>query len=176
MFRKRYHLDEGTIDAAQWSYTPNYDGHGARVIMPIISPDARRRGHNFRSYCGGQPKSLVNIDIADENMCWYRFKKYAKICVIVEDQVSALRLAAAGVDAVALMGTMINERRITEIREQKHNKVVLCLDNDASGVAVKHLVRWREWLPKLTVKLLEQDIKDMDESAFDLFIAEVLTN
>lgn len=175
MFAERNHLEEGTIDAAQWSYTPDYAGRGARVVMPIFNPQGRVRGHSFRSYDGTLPKALINAALAEETIGWYRFKKYGKILVIVEDPVSALRCTQGGVDAVSLYGTTLNDARIAEIREQQYNKVVLCLDGDVFALAMRYVTQFRRWLPQLTIKLLDDiDIKDMSPAQFDLFITEIL--
>lgn len=171
----RFSLDLGDIEYARWQWTPDYDGYGARVIMPIFGPEGKVRGENFRSYVGALPKSLVNGELAEEMICWYRIKKYSRVLVITEDQPSALRVAASGADALALMGTTLNLPRALEIKAQGHSRVYLCLDQDASSLAVKQVLLFGKYIPNLRIKTLtNKDIKDMDEQEFAAFMGEVL--
>jgi DNA primase len=170
---ERYHVEEETLDKAGWSYTPNFDGHGPRVIMPIYSPDGKRRGESFRSYTGATPKAIINGELAENMISWYKWKKYGKILAIFEDIPSAVRTAASGIDAVALCGTLLNIDRVIEIKEQGYNSVWLCLDEDAFGEAVKYIKLYQHRLKGLRVKKLTKDVKDMDEIEFELFNQEI---
>lgn len=173
---ERFHLDEETFDQAGWSYTPDYSGHGARVIMPIYSPSGAIRGEMFRSYSGDLPKGLINGQLTEEQICWYKFRKYCRTLVVVEDQPSALRVAAGGIHSLALNGTTLNLARILEIREHGYSKVYLCLDDDATSQAIKYVREFRNHLPSLRIKALSDcDIKDMNAKQFTLFIQECLT-
>lgn len=168
---ERFHIDEETFDRAGWSFTPDYDGHGPRVIMPIYSPTGSVRGENFRSYAGYEPKSLINAELGENVICWYKFRKYAKTLVIVEDQPSALRLAEAGVcDTLSLLGTTLTLERVAEIREGEYNQVWLALDNDATTRAIKYLQEYRSHLPSLRLKALDEDIKDQTPEQFQTFL------
>lgn len=170
MFYEQNRLTPETLEQARWSYTPNYDGYGPRVIMPIFSPDGRVRGESFRSYDGHRKKALINGQLAENMISWYRWKKYGKLLLIVEDPVSAVRLAQAGVDSLSLMGTMMSVDRALEIREQEYNRVVLSLDNDASAQAIKYVHEYRRYIPNFYVALLDKDIKNMTEQELDIYI------
>lgn len=170
---EQYSVDPETLDAAGWSYTPAYDNHGPRIIMPIMSPDGRRRGESFRSPIGQVPKAIINGELAENMISWYRWKKYGKILIIVEDIPSAVRTAEAGVDAVALCGTVLSLDRVLEIKEQEYKSVWLCLDADATAQAIKYAALFRARLPSLRIKALDKDIKDMSPDMFELFIQEV---
>lgn len=171
---EQYNIAPETFDVARWSYTPDYDGYGPRVIFPIFSPDGRVRGEQFRSYTGHEPKSFTNVELGEQALSWYRFRKYGKILVIVEDIPSAVRAAESqAMDAVALLGTVLNIDRVLEIREQGYKKVWLALDNDALNQAVKYKKEFGHYLPDvLMVKALDEDIKDMSPEAFTLFVQE----
>ena len=173
---KMYSIHEETIDRARWSYTPDYNGHGARVIFPIISPSGRQRGEQFRSYSGHLPKSFTNGELATNLTSWYRFRKYAKVLVIVEDIPSALRIAETErVDSLALLGTVLNFDRVQEIREEGYTRVWLSLDRDATAHAIAMKREFDKYLPCLTLKPLgEEDVKDMSSEQFELFIQECL--
>lgn len=108
-------------------------------------------------------------------ICWYRFRKYNPVCVIVEDQPSALRVAATGqADAVALMGTLLNHERAIEILQQNYKRVWLSLDRDAMAKAVKYLSEFSSYIPNLRMKALDNvDIKDMTPEAFVVFMKEI---
>lgn len=168
---ERFNISPETFDHARWSYTPDYDGHGPRVIMPIIGPTGSVRGENFRSYWGNEPKSIINGELGENAICWYKFRKYSKTLVIVEDQPSALRVAESGyADSLALLGTTLTIERIAEIREGEYNKVWLALDNDATTRAIKYLQEFRSHLPTLKLKALDEDIKDQSPQQFQLFL------
>jgi hypothetical protein len=171
-----YSIDGDTMERAKWAYTANYDGHGARVIFPIFDPHGAIRGEVFRSYSGDQPKTFtVSFDTNQQMTCWYRYKKYGRVLVIVEDIPSALRIAQDGkIDSLALLGTVLNYERIKEIREQEYDRVWLCLDNDASYKSIKYKLLYDTDLPCMLVKTLEgPDVKDMSYAQFETFIKEV---
>lgn len=168
---ERFNISPETFDQARWSYTVDYDGHGPRVIMPIFSPTGSVRGENFRSYSGHEPKSLINANLGENVICWYKFRKYAKTLVVVEDQPSALRVAESKVaDSLALLGTTLTIDRVVEIREGEYNTVWLALDNDATSRAIKYLQEFRNHLPNLKLKALSEDIKDMSPKDFQTFL------
>lgn len=168
-------LDDDILDRAKWTYTPDYDGHGPRVIMPIIGPEGGTRGESFRSYWGDEPKGLINGDLAENMICWYKFRKYAKVCVLTEDQPSALRVASTGqADACALCGTGLNLDRILEIRAQNYRRVWLSLDMDAHALAVKAMKEFGPYLSVMRIKSVKPDIKDMSPAEFDLYMTEVI--
>ena len=171
---ERYRIDDETIDRAGWSYTPDYEGLGERVIMPILSPEGRPRGEQFRSYSGHPKKAVINGQLDENQISWYRWKKYAKLLVIVEDIPSAVRLASSGIHSLALCGTTLNLERILEIRALKYNSVVLSLDDDAFNQAVAYVARYNSYIPQLRVKKLDVDIKDMSPEMFELYIQEVM--
>lgn len=168
-----YSIDDETIDLAGWKYCLNFDGHGPRVLMPILDPDGLKRGETFRAYNGALPKAIINKLRDEEQMCWYRFKKYAKTLIIVEDQPSALRAAEAGLHALALCGTLLTTDRLLEIKKLNYDSVYLCLDNDATVNAVRYAKVFRARLPQLRVKALDVDVKNMAAQQFELFVQEV---
>lgn len=172
-----YGLDEETPRRAGWSYTSDYAGHGARVIFPIYSPEGRVRGEQFRSYSGDEPKAFTCVELVENAISWYRFRKYAKVLVIVEDIPSAVRIAQSErVDALALLGTTLNFDRVMEIREQGYRRVWLALDKDATAQSIKAKREFDKYLPGLMVKVLEEDVKDMSPQMYEVFINECTTN
>lgn len=171
----KFNLQPDSLDLAKWQYTPDYDGHGKRIIMPILNANGAVRGEAFRSYWKAEPKMLINMDLKESGICWYKFRKYGRVLVVCEDQPSALRVAQANVDAVALLGTNLNVERVFEIRDQEYSRVWLSLDRDAASSVMKQMAEFSGYLPALRAKPLEgEDIKDMSPEQFELYINEVL--
>ena len=171
---KLYDIEEGMLLWAKWEYAPSYYGK-PRVRMPILDPNGFTRADTWRSYDeANQPKAIITKRFENEQaMCWYRPRKYGRTLVIVEDQPSALRVCAAHVDALALCGTLISPARITEIADQNYDRVILCLDKDATVTAIKTVAVYRNKLKTLVVRPLAKDVKNMDKEEFQDFIDEV---
>lgn len=174
MLAERLHVPPETFHENGWSYTPDYDGRGRRVIVPIRDPKGARRGTIFRSYWGDSPKALNEIlPDTGESIAWFRATQYGRFVVVVEDAPSAFRLMCSGVDAVALLGTTINDERAAEMLSAGYTKVIVCLDNDATDQAVRQVLKLRS-SSMFNIKPLEgSDVKDMDDASFDKFVSEV---
>lgn len=175
---EQYTVTPETIERARWSYTPDYgDGLGPRVIYPIFGPDGRVRGEQFRSYTGHVLKAKTTTEPGEQAICWYRFRKYSRILVILEDIPSALRVAETErMDALALLGTTLNLDRVYEIAECEYQRVWLALDGDATKAAIKAKKDFDPYLPSLRIKALgDTDVKDMTPDEFALFIQECAT-
>ena len=171
---KQFSIEQGMFDWAKWYHVDDFmNGLGPRFVLPIIGPNGKVRGKTFRSWQGHLPKSLIN-KLADEEMiCWYRPHQYGKVLVVVEDQPSALRLAAAGIDALALCGTSVNDARMNEIRKQGHDKVWMCLDQDATVLAFNITAAYKKRFMHLYIKPLDKDVKNMTAAEFAQFLEDV---
>lgn len=173
---KLFSIEQGMFDWAKWYHVDDFmgGGMGPRFVLPIIGPDGKTRGKTFRSWQGHLPKSLIN-KLADEEMiCWYRPHQYGKVLVVVEDQPSALRLAAAGIDALALCGTVVNDARMNEIRRQGHDKVWMCLDQDATVLAFNIVAAYKKRFQRLLIKPLDKDVKNMTDAEFAQLLEDVV--
>ena len=102
-------------------------------------------------------------------MAWYRFLRKTDTLVLVEDQVSAIKLAPY-VDAVALLGTHLSEAKADEIKAQGYKQIFLSLDRDAVQEAIKLQIKWRTKIPNLYVLGIGQDIKDMPAKEFESYL------
>lgn len=146
--------------------------YGRRVSFPIFGPDSRKRGENYRSYEEGvKPKSLIKL-ANDEAIaqCWYKWKRKSPALVLVEDQVSAIKVAKHA-HSIALLGTNLSEAKLLEIMYSgDYDRVYLALDADATMEAIKTQLKWRERMPTLMVLGLHKDIKDMDKDEFTNFL------
>src|SRR5690606_20050617 len=106
--------------------------YSRRFSFPIFGPDSKERGAQYRSYEGARPKSLNSLFFDGAvSSSWYKWVRVSKLLVLVEDQVSAIKIAPHH-HSLALLGTNLNEPKIEEILEQepKYERIYLCLDND----------------------------------------------
>lgn len=173
-FSDKFHIERGMFEWAQWTHVDDFDnGRGPRIVMPILGPEGRVRGKTYRSWEGHLPKAQINKLVDEQMICWYKPAPYGKVLVVVEDQPSALRIAAAGVDSLALCGTEVTAERMQEIKRQKYNKVFICLDDDALAKAVKIVAEWRLRMANLKVKHIDVDVKNMTPDKFAQFVQEV---
>lgn len=89
---------------------------------------------------------------------------------------SAIKLAPY-YDTVALLGTNMSETKVEEIAgfgNGRYSQIFLCLDNDATFKAIKYTLQWRQALPKLKVRGLAKDIKDMTDVELDEFMMSLI--
>lgn len=130
------------------------------MYMPVLSPYGEDRGGVLRYLDGTKPKTVSYLTTSQPALAWYVRGALPKLApvVIVEDQISAMRCRQLGYNAVALMGTNINDEKAREIRGDR--PTLLALDKDAFGKAVDYARRW----PWMTPVLLEHDIKDSDDA------------
>lgn len=105
-------------------------------------------------------------------MCWYKFKRKSDILVIVEDQVSAIKLAPH-VHAVALLGTHISDAKAAEIAAGNYGTVILSLDPDAITTAIKLQLQWRTKIKNMFIVGIACDIKNMSDEQFKEYLAAV---
>ena len=65
-------------------------------------------------------------------------------------------------NAVALLGTNLNEERAQAIARMKFFRVLIALDKDARAIMMGHALKYRSLL-KLHPVLIERDLKNMTE-------------
>lgn len=113
------------------------------------------------------PKTKVFLSNADDvSLSWHLPRSPSDRRVfVVEDQISAAKVAQAGYAGVALMGAYLGEEKVKEISHWKPSEVIIALDADATGEAFKAVRRWGLAFPKTKVLVLGQDIKDMTKAA-----------
>jgi hypothetical protein len=176
-----------------------------RIVFPIISPSGADRGDNVRAYPDLLPlesstytsKALIFKPESEVGLSWHRIgylnqvggddarvlsmpSFFPDVLVILEDQLSAIK-ASRMVDAVALLGTDLSALKIKEISDEigkrrLYTKVVLLLDADAYGKALKILMRTRALLPNVIVRKLSADVKDMTYTSICTLLNEVISN
>lgn len=150
-----------------------YAGSQGRYLLPIYGPNGKIRGEVLRwpwigaEYASGgalssvvpYSKSLTFRELTSSTLLsWY--KTETKGVMLVEDQMSAIKLASEGISAAALLGTTLSQDKIMEL--QRHtNTIALALDKDATSLAFKLARKWQHAFLQFKVVILEKDIKDM---------------
>jgi hypothetical protein len=136
-----------TIRQKPWSGEPA----SPRVPVPHIGSDSKSKS-----------KLLMHAQGAAQSWFFSGSNPERGPIVLVEDHISAMKVAQAGVTGVALIGTNIDEAKVREIAMLKPSEVVIALDQDATGTAFKHARRWGLAFDKVRVAMLMFDIKDTD--------------
>jgi DNA primase len=85
--------------------------------------------------------------------------------IIVEDQISAIKLSAYGYNAVALLGTHLNMSKVREI-QRVAKEVVIALDADATNKAFKMAKEFGLAFDRVKVAIMKQDAKDTSAGEF----------
>lgn len=165
-------LDETAMEehlADTYGLRPSTMGkHGWRIneqetelVLPILDPQGRVRGHITRTF--GLPKRcFIYKETAQPFLDYWPMPagEWTPV-VIVEDCLSACRLAGLGYNVVALLGTSMSIEQAQEIAQFAGDRpVILALDNDAFEKACVLRDRRAHVLP-MTVVFLQQDIKNM---------------
>jgi hypothetical protein len=146
-------------------------GENSRVAFPIISPLGQRRGWMLRRYKGYGPKALTYMDADEPHTSWYTRSRWERMdrCLLVEDIPSAVR-AARYIDTIALLGTGVSLRAVTEISNH-YQHVTWALDADATSLAVNQACKYGIYFDTSRVKILGRDFKNEDE----LCLSEILS-
>lgn len=165
-----FHLEKikkkwGILQPPYWYWTPDF---GGRVAMSVRSPKFMHRGWVLRDLRGvARAKALTYMEPEEVQLSWYRpNKSRGAPCVVVEDIPSAVRVSMCGVNAVALLGTILNIEKATEIAEFSGH-VILALDQDATSKAFHHAHRWCLLWDDVQVLPLQKDFKDMTDEQIE---------
>ncbi len=138
----------------------NYLGHISGYVLrePVWSGiECPRKG------TGRGPKAVLYMHSDAPTQSWYRSKYAGPKIVLVEDQLSAMKVAQqTETTAVALLGTQLDARKVREISQYRPDEVIIALDEDATDQAFKLARKWGLAFSKVRVAILEQDLKDTD--------------
>ena len=142
-------------------------------LFPVMSPQQYERGFVVRqpawkgikppnSPVVGKKKAILYPHNDAPMQSWYFSKsaRYASTVVIVEDALSAIRVAQAGMTGVALLGASLNNDTVREIAHYKPKEVILALDADATDQAFRLGRKYGLAFPNFRVAILEEDLKD----------------
>lgn len=146
-----------------------------RYALPIYSPTNEVRGMVLRCPWSGAPRRAANATTkADtykyslEPLQSHYFAHERSMLVIVEDQLSAIKLAAYGYNSVAFLGVPDTRAsgysgadRVMEIaRRAKDGPVIIALDSDATDAAFLFARKWGHAFKSIRVAILSKDLKD----------------
>lgn len=177
---RRYFFARFGLDANAKIYARR-DG---RYVLPITSQLGRVVGYTLRvPVWGGTPrcsrartfttkaKSLTYMHEAAAVMDFGESLDSDQL-IIVEDQISRIKLNQHGYNAVALLGTHLSMDKAREIQQFKAKQVILALDEDATDkafrVAKKFGLAWGD----TRVVMMGQDVKDTDSDEFNHLFGE----
>lgn len=147
-------------------------------VLEVKTMDGYVRGYIVRRGCWGGnpacernrattgPKSRAYTSNSDDVLLsWHNPSKddakWTGRIIVVEDQISAAKVAQAGYTGVALTGSYLGQEKVIELARAKPTKLVIALDADATGEAFKAARRWGLAFPSIQVLPLQRDIKDM---------------
>lgn len=146
----RYYFDSRELSVLGW------DADVSRVVIPVFDVDGSVGGCVLRAEDGRQPKAL---NYTEPGIVGAFFNESSDRCIIVEDLYSALR-AKRYMNAVALLGTHLNEEKIEAISQLKCKEYILALDADAFNKTIKYVTQFRSQLPMRPLRI-GKDIKNM---------------
>jgi len=156
LFLAKYGLTRRALRRGRFKYAPEEDCYA----FPILTPQGYERGIVLRRYDGREPKALTRQHTAGPTTSWYIGDKGFRRIVIVEDQISALKLSRY-CTAVALLGTAMSHEAAQEIASMRPEQVTIALDEDAINTAYK-IKDWFGLLFSSTdVVQLKYDVKEM---------------
>jgi hypothetical protein len=157
----KYFLDRKTVDGAGWRWGDE------RLWMPI-----RDRWNTIVGWSGRsldkrvRPKNrIVKTDENALTLSWYDSREniFNDVLVIVEDQISALRMSKFCM-CVALLGTHLSEDKVVDIlKKAAHCSVYVALDNDAQSTIARAIAKYSPLFNEFKALMLTKDIKDMTD-------------
>lgn len=133
-----------------------------RYLYPVHGPRGLFLGYTTRTYNPAAfPKAFTYKQYDYPWMAWYINRYNEDLVFVVEDQVSAMKIASLGFNAIALLGTTINDEKINLIGTYFKN-VCLMLDKDAHEVALAASIKYSLFFSKLMPALIPggKDPKD----------------
>lgn len=178
-FQNKYQLEHETA-----TRFISVDPDSNRYILPFYSPTWAARGHILRLPWGGAPRTPVadymkadtfKISPADPLLAWYRGgyrSNREKEAVLVEDQLSAIKLLQHDIVAIACLGKPVSTKyssdgngRVQELARHAPNLIV-ALDADATADAFMFVRQWGPAFRSIRVAILTRDLKDERASDF----------
>jgi len=160
----QYNLKQTVWKGHSWGTT------GDILVMPVLCPYGGVRGHVTRTF-NTSKRCMTYKNTAQPWLDNWSAGAENKPLVIVEDTLSACRLAGLGYPAVALLGTFISVPQAQEIAEVSRGvDCFLALDADAFVKATRLAMRHAHIVTMQCVCLTE-DIKNMkdDDDIHKLF-------
>ncbi len=122
-------------------------------------PECHRKGRD-------RPKARLWMHADEPAQSFYFPDKnnIPNMLVVVEDQVSALKLYHMGYNSCALLGTDINDDKVREWSKVRTDRIVICLDQDATAKSFAAVKKYANGLDSALQSciLWDRDIKDLE--------------
>lgn len=154
-----YGLDVAALDTRGWRMAKG--DKSPRLVIPIKNRMGQCIGHLTRTFDKPKIVSTYKNTAGPFLDVW---SLQGTPLVIVEDCISAARVAQCGLSAVALLGTNMSHGDAKELRwivdMYKHPTVFLALDNDATKKAMQYVSKFAHILPMMHFLPLQHDLKD----------------
>lgn len=150
-----------------------------RYVMPILGPMQELRGRVARTPWKDSPlslephakypKAVTYLERIGPVQSFYVSAPVYPVVVLVEDQLSAMKLAEMGYTAVAMLGTPNSEHpdnysgqdRVAEIAQFAAGRtVIVALDADMTAQSFLFARKWKDAFSSVRVAILNADIKD----------------
>lgn len=154
---------------------PIYDIRGLERGYQVRQPAWQGKVRPPRSGRDDAPKARTFPHVREPMQSFYLGGgNTGDLLVVVEDPVSAIKVAQLGVNCVALLGTTVNADKVREWSLLKPKQVLIALDEDATDVAFKIGRKWGLAFEKTRVVCLDFDLKDTDlEDILDILGVEL---
>lgn len=153
----KYGFREKDFRETSCRWSPEYN----RTAWEVRSPIGAVRGYELRSHRDeDRPKTLHYRHSPDAWVGWVGVDKGAQreFVVVVEDIISAHKVAGAGFTAASIMGSNVSLDVLIDLMRVTEN-VVLCLDKDATDKAIKTVNRFGFLAPGMVCLPIERDLK-----------------
>lgn len=154
----RYFVRKYSLNPEKCRSYINYSPSTKRHVLPCFTMEGYVHAKNLRSYAGAIPKSLLYRETQYPILSYYPFSTKADTVVIVEDQISAIKLAEL-CPSVALLGTTMSWDKVNAIINN-YNKAIIMLDPGAEGAALGILKKWGPYFSRIRGVFLREDPKD----------------
>lgn len=131
-----------------------------RYAHRIMGPKGQHRGWVLRDYGGDlTPKALSYPSKADEPfVAWHKGIYETTPVVVVEDILSGRKVADAGFQSVALLGTTLTFDIVYEILEVT-DKIALALDRGTMELMLKYREKFEILFDRIWIWNLDRDLK-----------------
>lgn len=172
-FRERFGIPKGYSDAMirhtgfgsylipVWNWERRIVGHVIRDPVWKGKPTAPRSNPGWDG-----PKAVVKMKEDSPSICFYWSHGKLTDWILVEDQISAIKLSAFGYNAVALLGTQLNLDKVRDIQRAGGRRITIALDEDATATAFTLAREYGLAFDKTKVVIMPQDVKDTDSEEF----------
>ena len=145
-------------------YGPRWaEGAPGGLVMAVYGPHGQPRGHITRTFT--KPKRCMTYQalLSQPWLDWWLPDACERL-YLVEDSISACKIASLDQAAVALLGTQLSPAKAGEIAQvckARKLKPILALDPDATKTAFDLVARYQHAIPGLGVMPMQDDPKDI---------------